>query len=415
MKQLLGLLLLLLAQQFSFAQKSMTLEACESEFLKNNLFLLAEQYNVEASKALTIQARIWENPILSTELNAYNPVDDTYFDIGKSGQKEFGIEQILYLGGKKRNEVNLAKSNEGLALLQFDDVLRNLKYELRKNFLILYYNVEKTKATEKQLSNIEEVIASYSHQVQKGNIPLRDLVRLQSLFLNFKNEQIQIADEVINAQATLQLLINQQNDIIPFIGDNFSRYLSTLSINLDTLQNQALNNRPDYLLRQKEIEYSNNLLKYQKSLSIPDLTIGANYKQRSGVFEKESNLTLGIPLPLWNSNKGNIQQAKILLAQANANEDQHKLQLKTEVLAAHKKWETSRDYFIQLYPTLNADFETVYNGILNNFKKRNISLLEFTDFMESYHQATIQLSELKKNVALMAEELNTTVNQDLFK
>ena len=416
MKKRFGLLILLLAQQLTFAQKSMTLDECESEFLKNNLFLIAEQYNIEASKALTVQARIWENPLLTAELNAYNPSADKYFDIGRSGQKEFGIEQIIYLGGKKRNEVKLAKSNESLALLQFDDVLRNLKYELRKNFFTLYYNVEKTEATEKQLFNIQDLIASYSVQVQKGNIPLRDFVRLQSLLLNFKNEQIQIADDVIDAQATIKLLTNQQEDIVPIFNENnFSRYLATLPLSLETLQYQALSSRPDYLFTQKEIELSNNQIKYQKSLSIPDLTIGANYKQRSGVFEKESNLTLGIPLPLWNSNKGNIQQAKVMLAQANSNQEQYKLQLNTEVQAAHKKWETSRDYYIELYPTLNADFETVYNGILNNFKKRNISLLEFTDFMESYHQATIQLSELKKNVVLMAEELNTTVNQDLFK
>ena len=73
MKKRFGLLILLLAQQLTFAQKSMTLDECESEFLKNNLFLIAEQYNIEASKALTVQARIWENPLLTAELNAYNP------------------------------------------------------------------------------------------------------------------------------------------------------------------------------------------------------------------------------------------------------------------------------------------------------------------------------------------------------
>jgi cobalt-zinc-cadmium efflux system outer membrane protein len=65
-------------------------------------------------------------------------------------------------------------------------------------------------------------------------------------------------------------------------------------------------------------------------------------------------------------------------------------------------------------PTLNSDFETVYNGILNNFQKQNISLLEFTDFMESYNLATVQINELKKNLVLSAEELNKTINKDLF-
>jgi cobalt-zinc-cadmium efflux system outer membrane protein len=34
--------------------------------------------------------------------------------------------------------------------------------------------------------------------------------------------------------------------------------------------------------------------------------------------------------------------------------------------------------------------------------------------MESYNQANIQLNELKKKLALSGEELNTTINKDLF-
>ena len=70
--------------------------------------------------------------------------------------------------------------------------------------------------------------------------------------------------------------------------------------------------------------------------------------------------------------------------------------------------------YLLLKPSANANFEAVYEGTLLNFQKRNISLLEFTDFMESYNQAKIQLNELKKIVVLSGEELNSTVNKNLF-
>lgn len=104
MKKLFALFLLIAMNQMVLAQKTVTLEDCESQFLKNNLFLLASHYNVDASKALTIQARIWENPTITAELNAYNPDRDKYFDIGKQGQKVFGIEQLIYLGGKNETK-----------------------------------------------------------------------------------------------------------------------------------------------------------------------------------------------------------------------------------------------------------------------------------------------------------------------
>ncbi|MBF4487628.1 TolC family protein [Flavobacterium sp. CSZ] len=407
--------LLVLFGPVVLAQKTVTLQDCESQFLKNNLFLLASQYNIDASKALTIQSRIWDNPTLTAELNAYNPERNQYFDIGKQGQKAFGIEQLIYLGGKKRNEIKLAQTNEKLAELQFNDLLRTLKLQLRKSFFTVYYNKKSLETTDNQLAHIEDLINSYSVQVQKGNIPLRDLVRLQSLYLNFKNERMEVVNENIEEQANLKLLLNSAENIVPDISkEEFNKYLVTIPFDLKTFQDEAIANRPDYLAKQKDIESNEINVKWQKSLSIPDLTLGANYDQRSGAFNKEANLTLGIPLPLWNKNRGNIKYAQTILEQSKIEKQNFDLQLQTEITSAWNKWDESRKNYIVIKPTVNSDFEAVYNGILTNFQKRNISLLEFTDFMESYNQASILVNELKKKVVLSGEELNSTINKDLF-
>lgn len=415
MKKLIALLFLILASQTGFAQKTVTLEDCESQFLKNNLFLLASQYNIDVSKALTIQARIWDNPMITAELNAYNPERNQYFDIGKDGQKAFGIEQLIYLGGKKRNEVKLAQTNEQLAELQFNDLLRTLKLQLRKSFYTVYYNTKSLETTDKQLAHIEDLINSYSIQAQKGNIPLKDVVRLQSLYLNFKNERMEVVNNNIEEQANLKLLLNSTETIVPIVSDTeFNKYLKTIDFDLKSFEDQAITNRPDYLAKQKEIDANEINVKWQKSLSIPDITVGANYDQRSGAFNKEANLTLGIPLPLWNKNKGNIKYAQTILDQSKVEKQSFDLQLQTEITSAWNKWDESRKNYTVIKPTVNADFDAVYNGMLTNFQKRNVSLLEFTDFMESYNQATVQVNELKKKLALSGEELNSTINKDLF-
>lgn len=414
MRKLCAFLLVLLGPVV-LAQKTVTLQDCESQFLKNNLFLLASQYNIDASKALTIQAKIWDNPSLTAELNAYNPERNQYFDIGKQGQKAFGIEQLIYLGGKKRNEIKLAQTNEQLAELQFNDLLRTLKLQLRKSFFTVYYNKKSLETTDNQLAHIEDLINSYSVQVQKGNIPLRDLVRLQSLYLNFKNERMEVVNENIEEQANLKLLLNSAENVTPEVSkEEFNRYLVTIPFDLKLFQDDAIANRPDYLAKQKDIEANEINVKWQKALAVPDITVGANYDQRSGAFNREANLTLGIPLPLWNKNKGNIKYAKTILEQSKVEKQNFDLQLQTEITSAWNKWDESRKNYVVIKPTVNSDFEAVYNGILTNFQKRNISLLEFTDFMESYNQASIQVNELKKKVVLSGEELNSTINKDLF-
>lgn len=415
MKKLFALLLLALITQGAMAQKTVTLQDCEAQFLKKNLFLLASQYNIDASKAMTMQAKIWDNPTITAELNAYNPEGNKYFDIGTQGQKAFGIEQLIYLGGKKRNEVKLAQANEQLAELQFNDVLRTLKLQLRKSFYTVYYNTKNLETTDKQLAHLEDLINSYSIQAQKGNIPLKDVVRLQSLYLNFKNERMEVVNDNIEEQANLKLLLNETENVVPEVSkEEFEKYLKTIALDLKTFEADAIANRPDYLAKQKEIDANELNVKWQKSLSVPDITVGANYDQRSGAFNKEANLTLGIPLPLWNKNKGNIKYAQTILEQSKVEKQNFELQLQTEITSAWTKWDESRKNYTVIKPTVNSDFEAVYNGILTNFQKRNISILEFTDFMESYNQATIQVNELKKKVVLSAEELNSAINKDLF-
>ncbi|MDQ8015163.1 MAG: TolC family protein [Flavobacterium nitrogenifigens] len=415
MKKLFALLLFALLNQAAIAQKSLTLQDCESQFLKKNLFLLASQYNIDAAKALTIQARIWDNPMITAELNAYNPERDKFFDIGKEGQKAFSIEQLIYLGGKKRNEVKLAQTNTQLAELQFNDVLRTLKLQLRKSFYTVYYNTKNLENTDKQLAHIENLINSYSVQAQKGNIPLKDVVRLQSLYLNFKNERLEVINNNIEEQANLKLLLNETENVIPVVSkDDSNKYLKIIDFDLKSFEEQAIANRPDYLAKQKEIDANELNVKWQKSLSVPDLTLGANYDQRSGAFNKEANVSIGIPLPLWNKNKGNIKYAQTILEQSKIEKQNFELQLQTEITSAWTKWDESRQNYSVIKPTVNSDFEAVYNGMLTNFQKRNVSLLEFTDFMESYNQAIIQLNELKKKVVIAGEELNSTINKDLF-
>ena len=90
------------------------------------------------------------------------------------------------------------------------------------------------------------------------------------------------------------------------------------------------------------------------------------------------------------------------------------MELHGEVESSFKKWQEAARNYNELKQQSVADFETVYNGVLENFQKRNISLLEFTDFMESYSMAALQMNELRKKIALSGEELNSAVNQDLF-
>jgi cobalt-zinc-cadmium efflux system outer membrane protein len=58
--------------------------------------------------------------------------------------------------------------------------------------------------------------------------------------------------------------------------------------------------------------------------------------------------------------------------------------------------------------------DIVYIGMLHNFERRNVSLLEFTDFMESFNQTLIYVSEIKKSWIMASIRLNYITNKEIF-
>ena len=63
---------------------------------------------------------------------------------------------------------------------------------------------------------------------------------------------------------------------------------------------------------------------------------------------------------------------------------------------------------------LERDFETIIEGVNDNFRKRNISLLEFIDYYQTYKETCLQLYETRKSLLLALEDVNTAVGSEVF-
>ena len=299
------LILLLFAHLIVHAQTetSMTLKECEQTFLANNLNLLAAKFNIDESNAAVIQARLWDNPSFQVGLNAYNPERKKFFDVGLNGEKAFSIQQLILLGGKRRNEVEMAKTNSKIAGLEFTDLLRNLRLQLRQSYFEIYYDNLSYVAISRQMNNLDSLITSYKKQVEKGNISPKDLVRLQSLYLNFKQQKSDLYNNVIDNQNDLELLVGKKSILPKPTDDELVVYIKKELPPIDSLQNTALEKRSDYLITDKQVEVSNWNLKLQKSQIVPDVNIGVGWDQQGSSFLNAVTLSVGLPLPLWNRNQ----------------------------------------------------------------------------------------------------------------
>lgn len=399
---------------FMAGQQQMSLLDCEEAFQKNNLQLLAEQYNINMADADILQAKIWELPQLSGQINAYNPEGKKAFDIGHAKGAE--ITQLIYMGGKKKNEIAFAKSNKELAQLQFSQLLVDLRTQLHAGYFNLYYEKLKLDNTNKQLGYMNDLLSAYRAQSAKGNVSLKDEVRLQSLVIQLNNDKLGINKNILEFEQNLKVLTGISDDIEPQLSEVDAKEILAAQPfgDEDELKKKALENNSDYQYFLKLIDNSKLYAQWQKSLNVPDLNVGAGWDQNGGTFKNEVNLMVGIPLPLWKSNQGNVVKANFAIQQNQKNADYQKLNLETKVQSAYKTWKSQYDQLAEIKSTDLSNMELVYDGMLKNFRKGNVNLIEFTDFMDSYRQTALQIYDMKNEIMQSAEQLNQLIQTKTF-
>jgi len=393
----------------------LSLRQADSLFLRNNLSLLAERFRIVASQASIIQARLWDNPTLSVEANAFNPDKRRVLDVARGGQKIISIEQILVTAGKRSKQVALATESAHMTEYEFMDLLRVLKFELRNNFFDIYFLQNTLNRYQLQISNLQSTVTAFESQYEKNNVSLRELLRLKALLFQLNNDKTEILFQIAEKEKVLEILLNLDSPLIPIVNEAELNRYQLNDYNAPALGQLALQNRGDVkvtesLTRQAELNYN-----LQKSLATPNLRIGATYDQSGSYVNNYTGLTLAADLPFFNKNQGNIKVARSLIDYQKGLQNQKVNVVTNEVAAAFQKVQYVENMVQSIDSKFSEQFEQLNKGVVENFQKRNLSLLEFIDLIETYSESIKELNRLKADRVGAYEELNFTVGQELFR
>jgi len=113
-------------------------------------------------------------------------------------------------------------------------------------------------------------------------------------------------------------------------------------------------------------------------------------------------------LPAQQSNKA----SKAYVIQANV-----KLDLPTkedQVYRALQKAYDNHKLFLNIDPKFTSDFDRLLNEVLINYQKRNLGLLDFLDFYDSYKQNVLQVNYIQFNHVSAFEDLNFYTGTNFF-
>ncbi|WP_045686920.1 TolC family protein [Hymenobacter sp. AT01-02] len=394
---------------------TLTLPQAEQQFVQNNLLLLAQRYNVSAAEAQILQARLWDNPTISIEQNTYNPQTRKVLDVTKTGNSIVQVQQLFAIAGRRKAAANVAQQNALVEQFTFQELLRTLRYQLRSTFYDLYYKQQSVSVYDQEVASFQRTVSLYQGQYEKGNIALKEVIRLKAFLFQLRNERQTLLNDIAAEQADLRTLMRDTSGAyyMPQADGNRLKALSLTDRTEAQLIDSAQVNRADLKARQAAVQQQTQNLRLQRALAAPDLAVGYVYDRAGNYIQNYNALTLGVAVPIFNRNQGNIRTAQNQIEVSKAQFNQQQLQVQNDVQEA---WRLARqnDQLYQGTDRETSDFNRLMRGIDESYAKRNLTIVEFLDFYESYKNNLVQLNALRANRVRAFEQLNYAVGRPVF-
>lgn len=398
----------------------LSLEQAQERFVQKNFVLIAQKFNVNIAEAGVEQAKLWYNPNLFVETNLYNGYTHKFLPYGKQddlvnptgGVFNIQLQQVLSLTASRSKLVKLAQSNVALQQSAFQDVMRNVRFTLAQTFGNLVNGQAKLKMLNAERGRLETLLEAFRAQLRLGVIAPYEVTRLELEQKNFERDLANLNIQIAQDESVMRVLLTENGTvyIIPQTGQT----TIPTTPGLPQLLDLAYANRPDLQAAQLQIQYNQNNLTYQKSLAVPNLTLGADYQRVGSAFPHYVGVQALIDLPVRNKNQGNIQSAKVGIDQSKVTSDLTHLQVEQDVVAASQQYQQALIQQQKLTPAYLQSIEEISKNATEDYAKRVIDLVSFIDKIRAHRDAQLNLIELQNDLFQSQQQLNFVTNTKTF-
>lgn len=403
--------------QLSYDTVSLSLNDAEKRFVDSNLLILASHFNVDANKALIKQAKLWNNPVLNTD--QVIAADGRFFPYGKdvngvfSGQYYIQLQQLIETAGKRGKQINIATTNEQISELQLEDLLRNLRLQLRTDYYTIAQQLNNKTLYQNQLVQLNNLFNGMQAQFNAGNIAQIELLRVQAILVMLQQDITDLDKSIENSETDIRTLLRLNTNVFVKPSDTTANLFAP-SLNMDSLIQTAKENNPYYLLQQQQYVLQQQNLSYQKALRVPDVTVGPNFDRNSNFAPNYFGLGISLPIPLFNKNQGNIQSANFNVQQQQATVSNAEKELENNVFNAYQNLLLSIKQNSEEQKDFYQKYNAIFQNMLKSYQQKQISLLTFVDFVTDYTNLQQRFYQQQLNLNLSKENLNYQVGIDVI-
>ena len=387
---------------------SLTLPVALDRALKANPEIAAAMREVQAQQGVRRQAGMLPNPELAAT------VEDTQ---KATRTTTIQLNQLIELGGKRSARMSAAERQYDIAVIE----LAMKRAEIHAAVVSYFYEVliaqERQRLARSSTELAQTVTQAASKRVLTGKISPLEETKARVAESAIRIELAQANSDLITARQQLAAVMGSHLSIVETVAAQSSGATSRLTqpnlmspLNLPNVPSlpeiMASMQRSPILLRARtEVDRRLALSQVERSRRVPDITLSVGAKRDEQLGRNQAIFGVSIPLPLFDRNQGNLQEALSRTDKARDELSATELRLGSELMQAHQRLSVAREETTLMQKDLLPGAQTAYDASLKGFEFGKFSFLDVLDAQRTLLQAQSQYLRTLSDTQRAAAEM----------
>lgn len=276
-----------------------------AEALEKNPEIRAAQQEREAARQRIAPAQALDDPML--EVGVINaPLGSSPFNREDMTMKMIGLSQRLPFPGKRGLRQDVASKDAEAIEQGYHETVNRVVHDLKTAYFDLGLTLEMIKLVEKNKQTLAHFLHIAEARYQVGQGSQADVLKAQTQVSRMLDRLLGLAREQPVFEADLiRALGRNAKGVIPIPAP---LQIHATPLILETLQQEALAQRPQLLALQSLIARNEKSVELARRASYPDFDVRLSYGQRDNMLDGTRrddmvSMTVAVNLPVWRGSK----------------------------------------------------------------------------------------------------------------
>tara|TARA_R110002111_G_scaffold177322_1_gene243459 strand:- start:101323 stop:102843 length:1521 start_codon:yes stop_codon:yes gene_type:complete len=369
----------------------MSLQALEEMALSHNPTLIQSMSQVDAATGAAFQAGLYPNPVVGY-------ASDQIGIAGTAGELQGAfVSQEFVRGGKLQlsrakwsQAARIAETNRSA---QYDRVLNDVRIHFYKT-LAAQQLVEIQKAL---VANAKDNVQTHQEMLNLGQTNTPGL--LQS--------EVDLRQNQLNLQRSENDLEQAWRHLMAMVGtpelprSPLSGRLEPTDKKLDweTAYHHLMQHSPEIIAACEKIRHDEITVERERVQPIPNLLVDVNFGHNYETDNSVAGVTAGLPLPIFDNNRGTIDQALADLNRSRADVKRIELTLSVKLAEEYRHYQTNWQHIQAYQSEMLPKSKQVYEILQKGYEMRRAAwpavLMAQRNYLELQRQYTSTLLEYR--------------------